>query len=76
MFFVDYLPQQRQVVSCDGSVHVWNPETGHSVRQFELGRAAVTAVAYSPRQNVFLAGTTEGTVKCVGRAGAVSRAAD
>uniref|UniRef100_A0A8D0GSV9 WD repeat-containing protein 81 n=1 Tax=Sphenodon punctatus TaxID=8508 RepID=A0A8D0GSV9_SPHPU len=50
VFYVSPLEAPQQVVSCDGTVHVWDPFTGKLVRTFEApdGKVPVTAVSVMP----------------------------
>ncbi|XP_043859827.1 WD repeat-containing protein 81 [Dromiciops gliroides] len=50
IFHVSQLEASQQVVSCDGTVHVWDPFTGKTVRTVEAwdSRVPLTAVAVMP----------------------------
>ncbi|XP_068945764.1 WD repeat-containing protein 81 isoform X1 [Petaurus breviceps papuanus] len=50
IFFVSQLEASQQVVSCDGTVHIWDPFTGKTVRTVEAwdSRVPWTAVAVMP----------------------------
>jgi WD40 repeat protein len=60
---VIYSPKSGHVVSSDGSVHVWDPENGYCLRQFELGRNFAVAVTYILSTNIYVAATTESTLR-------------
>ena len=60
---VIYSPKSGHVISSDGSVHVWDPENGYCLRQFELGRNFAVAVTYILSSHVVVAATTESTLR-------------
>uniref|UniRef100_F7DT03 WD repeat-containing protein 81 n=1 Tax=Monodelphis domestica TaxID=13616 RepID=F7DT03_MONDO len=59
IFYVSQLEASQQVVSCDGTVHVWDPFTGKTVRTVEAwdSRVPLTAVAVmsAPHTSITLA---------------------
>ena len=63
VFDVLYNSKTGHVVSCDGSVHVWDPESGYCLRQLELGRNFAVAVAGIPNTHLYVAATTESTLR-------------
>lgn len=65
VFSVHFLDSHRVVGSCDGSVHIWDPFLGSSVRTLDQMRhAPVTAFAVlSAPSSCFLAATVHGLIK-------------
>lgn len=65
VFAVHFLDSHRVVGSCDGSVHIWDPFLGSSVRTLDQMRhAPVTAFAVlSAPSSCFLAATVHGLIK-------------
>uniref|UniRef100_A0A8C2HMR6 WD repeat-containing protein 81 n=1 Tax=Cyprinus carpio TaxID=7962 RepID=A0A8C2HMR6_CYPCA len=50
VFYVGQLEASQEVVSCDGTVHLWNQFTGQNIRCYEAldGKNPITAVATMP----------------------------
>ncbi|XP_029027126.1 WD repeat-containing protein 81 [Betta splendens] len=50
IFYVGQLEASLEVVSCDGTVHLWNQYTGKQIRSYEAvdGKNPITAVATMP----------------------------
>ncbi|KAF9944724.1 hypothetical protein BGZ65_011681, partial [Modicella reniformis] len=49
------------VASCDGQIHLWEPETGKTVHQFSTGKAPVVAMTPIHRSRYIAAGLVDGT---------------
>lgn len=60
-----YAYESASVVSCDGTVHVWDAETGYTRRQYDLSRSAALCLAYAPELNLVAAATTDSTIRCM-----------
>eukprot|EP00041_Stephanoeca_diplocostata_P036608 m.1342664 g.1342664 ORF g.1342664 m.1342664 type:complete len:1750 (+) comp24899_c0_seq7:136-5385(+) len=63
VFDVLHTPRSGHIASCDGSVHVWDPENGHCLRQYEFRRNPGVCMAYVTDKHTLALGTNEGTLK-------------
>ncbi|KAF9174116.1 WD repeat-containing protein 81 [Mortierella sp. AD010] len=50
------------VASCDGQIHLWEPETGKLVHQFNTGKPSVMAMAPIHRSRYIVAGHVDNTL--------------
>ncbi|KAI7863019.1 hypothetical protein BDF14DRAFT_1847877 [Spinellus fusiger] len=50
------------VASCDGHVHLWDPETGKAIHQFSTGRSSVVSMKPIFHSRDLVGGTMEGNV--------------
>ncbi|KAI8064937.1 hypothetical protein BDF21DRAFT_120574 [Thamnidium elegans] len=50
------------VASCDGHVHLWDPETGTGLHQFNAGRSSVVSVKPIFQSRHLVGGTIEGNI--------------
>ncbi|KAK3847925.1 MAG: WD40-repeat-containing domain protein, partial [Linnemannia gamsii] len=50
------------VASCDGQIHLWEPETGKTVHQFNTGKAPVVTMVPIHRSRYIVAGLVDSTL--------------
>ncbi|KAF9209893.1 WD repeat-containing protein 81 [Haplosporangium sp. Z 27] len=50
------------VASCDGQIHLWEPETGKPIHQFNIGKAPVVAMTPIHRSRYIVAGHVDNTL--------------
>ncbi|CAO3568262.1 unnamed protein product [Mortierella alpina] len=50
------------VASCDGQIHLWEPETGRPIHQFNTGKAPVVTMVPIHRSRYIVAGHVDSTV--------------
>ncbi|KAI8381047.1 WD40-repeat-containing domain protein [Radiomyces spectabilis] len=50
------------VASCDGHIHLWEPETGKAIHQFNIGRASIVSVKPIFHSRCLVAGALEGHI--------------
>ncbi|KAF9940532.1 hypothetical protein BGZ67_007502 [Mortierella alpina] len=50
------------VASCDGQIHLWEPETGKTIHQFNTGKAPVVTMVPIHRSRYIVAGHVDSTV--------------
>ncbi|KAG0299722.1 hypothetical protein BGZ98_009812 [Dissophora globulifera] len=50
------------VASCDGQIHLWEPETGKTVHQFNTGKAPVVSMVPIHRSRYIVAGLLDSTI--------------
>ncbi len=62
---VDFRPDGRQLASAgwDGTVRIWDVETGGSVRVFSVPQALAIAAVYSPDGTRIASAFTDGTIR-------------
>lgn len=60
-----YAHETGSVVSCDGTVHVWDAETGYTKRQYDLSRSPALCLAYAPELSMVAAATVDSTIRYV-----------
>lgn len=65
VFSVQGIESKRMVASCDGAVHIWDPVTGTTVCEFDVGRNNnITSMRTLPAPSTCLAiATTEGNMR-------------
>ncbi|KAI8373340.1 hypothetical protein BD560DRAFT_394684 [Blakeslea trispora] len=47
------------MASCDGHVHIWHPETGHTLHQFASGRSSIVSLKPIFQSRHLIGGTTD-----------------
>lgn len=70
IFVSEFIKQEyysfRLAVSCDSSVHLWDPFVGDKVEQLETPKyTPVNIVKAYPASSIVLAGTSEATIKMI-----------
>ncbi|KAI9288274.1 hypothetical protein BC943DRAFT_318124 [Umbelopsis sp. AD052] len=50
------------VASCDGQVHLWEPETAKTIHQFNIGKANMVSVSPIFRSRCLVGGNSDGTI--------------
>ncbi|KAI8599115.1 WD40-repeat-containing domain protein [Dissophora ornata] len=50
------------VASCDGQIHLWEPETGKTMHQFNTGKAPVASMVPIHRSRYIVAGMLDSTI--------------
>ncbi|KAF9951308.1 hypothetical protein BGZ70_001040, partial [Mortierella alpina] len=50
------------VASCDGQIHLWEPETGRPIHQFNTGKAPIVTMVPIHRSRYIVAGHVDSTV--------------
>ncbi|KAF8986169.1 hypothetical protein BGZ46_008513 [Entomortierella lignicola] len=50
------------VASCDGQIHLWEPETGKTIHQFNIGKAPVVTMTPIHRSRYIVAGHVDNTL--------------
>ena len=63
VFEVMHVARSGHITSCDGSIHVWDPENGYCLRQYEFRRNPAVTLSYITERNALIAGTQESTLK-------------
>ncbi|KAI8089882.1 WD40-repeat-containing domain protein [Halteromyces radiatus] len=52
--------QSDLIASCDGHVHLWNPETGKTIHQFSTGRSSIISLKPFSQSRSLIGATVEG----------------
>ncbi|RUS29740.1 hypothetical protein BC938DRAFT_480298 [Jimgerdemannia flammicorona] len=50
------------VASCDGQVHLWEPETGKTIHQYNMGRTSIVSMQPVFRSQCIVGGTTDANI--------------
>ncbi|KJE97201.1 hypothetical protein CAOG_007646 [Capsaspora owczarzaki ATCC 30864] len=51
------------VASCDGGIHIWNPENGYCTQQFDLPKSSIVCFQQIPQRSCLVAGTSDNTLR-------------
>jgi WD repeat-containing protein 81 len=64
---VELVPTTGDILSCDGAVHLWDPEFGHTIHQYSSprGREFVAMTTFLPPQQVAIVATNDPAIRFI-----------